>query len=58
MSLLLTLKREREPFPGAGVLFCPWVDLALRHTNIPAGAQQVTGPMATTADTIRCAEAS
>ncbi len=57
MSLLLTLKREREPPPGAAVLFCPWVDLAFRHADIPAGAEQVGGPMATTADTIRCAEA-
>lgn len=57
MSLLLTLKRQREPSPGAAVLFCPWVDLALRHTDVPAGGAQGSGPMATDADTIRCAEA-
>lgn len=57
MSLLLTLKREREPFPAAAVLFCPWLDLALRHTNIRAGAEQVSGPMTTEAEAIRCTEA-
>ncbi len=57
MSALLTLKQEREPLPGAAVLFCPWLDLGLRHTNVPASAEQVSAPMATKAEVLRCAEA-
>jgi acetyl esterase/lipase len=57
MSLLLTLKRDREPSPGAAVLFCPWLDLRLRHTHLPAGGEQAHPPMATDAETRRCAEA-
>jgi monoterpene epsilon-lactone hydrolase len=30
LSVLLTLKQERAPLPGAAVLFCPWVTLAPR----------------------------
>jgi epsilon-lactone hydrolase len=57
MSLLLTLKRDREPSPGGAVMLCPWLDLGLRHTTILEAAEQVSAPMATVADTIRCAEA-
>jgi acetyl esterase/lipase len=57
MSLLLMLKQEREPSPGGAVLLCPWVDLALRHTTLPDAAGQVSAPMATEAETIRCAAA-
>jgi acetyl esterase/lipase len=57
MSLLLTLKRERAPYPGAAVLFCPWLDLGLRHTTLPARAEQVRAPMATHAEASRCADA-
>lgn len=56
MSLLLTLKREREPLPGATVLFCPWLDLGLRHTTLPEAAERAGAPMATEAEAIRCAE--
>jgi acetyl esterase/lipase len=56
MSLLLTLKRDREPSPGAAVLFCPWLDLGLRHTTLPEAAR-VNAPRATEVETIRCAEA-
>jgi acetyl esterase/lipase len=56
MSLLLTLKRDHEPSPGGAVLFCPWLDLGLRHTTLPEAAR-VNAPLATDVETIRCAEA-
>jgi acetyl esterase/lipase len=55
MSVLLTLKREGEPYPGAAVLFCPWLDLGLRHTTLPEAAEPKAAPMATEAEEIRCA---
>jgi acetyl esterase/lipase len=57
MSLLLTLKREREPYPGAAVLFCPFVDLGLRHASRPAAIEGTPAPMTTEVEVIRCAEA-
>ncbi len=57
MSLLLTLKREREPAPGGAVLFCPWLDLTLRHTDLAAAGGQIRAPMATEAEMISCADA-
>ena len=47
MSLLLMLKREREPTPGAAVLLCPWLDLTLRHTDLAPGSEEIEAPMAT-----------
>ena len=57
MSLLLTLKRDDKPFPGAALLLCPWLDLALRHTTLPTAAGEVRAPLATEAESIRCVEA-
>jgi monoterpene epsilon-lactone hydrolase len=57
MSLLLTLKRDREPRPGGAVLLCPWLDLRLRHTTIPGAAGQIEAPMATEAEMSRCTDA-
>ena len=57
MSLLLTLRQEGEPPPGAAVLFCPWLDLGLRHTTIPETAEEAGAPLATKAEALRCAEA-
>jgi epsilon-lactone hydrolase len=51
LSLLLTLKREHLPLPAAAVMFCPWLDLALRTTS-PSDA-----PLATDEDVRRCVEA-
>jgi epsilon-lactone hydrolase len=57
MSLLLTLKREHETSPGGAVLFCPWLDLALRHTTLPEAAGEISAPLATEVEIVRCAEA-
>jgi monoterpene epsilon-lactone hydrolase len=57
MSLLLTLRRDREPTPGGAVLLCPWLDLRLRHTTIPGAAGPIDAPMATDAEISRCVEA-
>jgi monoterpene epsilon-lactone hydrolase len=57
MSLLLTLKREREPYPGGAVLLCPWLDLGLRDTDLPPAADPVRAPMATRAEVNRCTDA-
>jgi epsilon-lactone hydrolase len=54
MSLLLALKREREPPPGAAVLLCPWLYLG---DGLPAVADQVRAPMANDAEARRCADA-
>jgi acetyl esterase/lipase len=57
MSLLLTLKQAREPYPGAAILLCPFLDLSLRHTNRPAAAGPLPAPMTTDVEVIRCSEA-
>ena len=57
MSLLLMLKREREPAPGAAVLLCPLLDLTLRHVDLAPGSEQIKAPMATQVEMIRCADA-
>jgi epsilon-lactone hydrolase len=57
MSLLLTLRRDREPTPGGAVLLCPWLDLRLRHTTIPGAAGPIDAPMATDAEISRCVDA-
>ena len=51
LSLLLALKRDRLPLPAAAVIFCPWLDLALR-TASSSGA-----PLSTEDDVRRCVEA-
>ncbi len=51
MSLLLTLKLEGAPLPGGAVIFCPWVDLALKE---PSGT---TAPLAAADEARRCAAA-
>jgi epsilon-lactone hydrolase len=51
LSLLLTLKRNHLPLPAGAVIFCPWLDLALR-TASPSDA-----PLATDEDVRRCVEA-
>ena len=57
MSLLLTLKEQRAPNPGALVLFCPWLDLGLHDVPRPARAGEAPAPMATDAEVIRCTQA-
>jgi monoterpene epsilon-lactone hydrolase len=57
MSLLLMLKREREPYPGAAVLLCPWLDLGLRHTSLPDATEHTGPPMATFVEVNRCTDA-
>jgi monoterpene epsilon-lactone hydrolase len=49
LSLLLTLKAENEPLPGAVVLQCPVVDLSLRHGRGPGE----TPPPVATDDEVR-----
>ena len=51
LSLLLTLKRDHLPLPAGAVIFCPWLDLALRSSS-PSDA-----PMASDEDVRRCVEA-
>ena len=51
LSLLLALKRDDLPLPAAAVIFCPWLDLALR-TASPSDA-----PLATDEDVRRCVQA-
>ena len=51
LSLLLALKRDHLPLPAAAVIFCPWLDLALR-TASPSDA-----PLATDEDVRRCVQA-
>ena len=51
LSLLLALKRDRLPLPAAAVVFCPWLDLALRAAS-PSDA-----PLATDEDVRRCVAA-
>jgi epsilon-lactone hydrolase len=57
MSLLLSLKREGQPYPGAAVLFCPFLDLGLRHTSLPPAGELVGAPLAAHTEAMRCAEA-
>jgi acetyl esterase/lipase len=57
MSLLLSLRQAGEPAPGGAVLFCPWLDLGLRHTELSDGAPPARAPMATPPEVVRCAEA-
>jgi acetyl esterase/lipase len=57
MSLLLSLKRDSEPTPGGAVLFCPWLDLGLRHAEVAPAAKPSDAPMATEAEVVRCAKA-
>lgn len=57
MSLLLTLKRDREPLPAAAVLLCPWLDLGLRHTSLPGNREKIIAPITTEAEMARCVEA-
>lgn len=51
LSLLLTLKQQDAPMPGATVLFCPWVDLSSRPDGDSANA---TAPLAGVDETSRC----
>jgi len=51
LSLLLALNRDGLPLPAAAVIFCPWLDLALR-TASPSDT-----PLATEEDVRRCIEA-
>ena len=48
LSVLLRLKQQKAPLPGAVVLFCPWIDLggwtSGHHSN-------VTAPLASTDET-------
>jgi len=57
MSLLLTLKRDGEPYPRGAVLLCPWVDLRFRDTTIPGAATPIDAPMATDTEISRCIDA-
>jgi epsilon-lactone hydrolase len=51
LSLLLSLKRDEQPFPAAAVAFCPWLDHAIRT------ASTSDAPMSTEADVHRCISA-
>lgn len=51
LSLLLTLKRDHLPLPAGAVIFCPWLDLALRTGST------TDAPLATDEDVRRCVEA-
>ena len=51
LSLLLALRRDGLPLPAAAVIFCPWLDLALR------GASPSDAPLGTDEDVRRCVEA-
>jgi acetyl esterase/lipase len=53
LSLLLTLREQHVPLPGAAVLFCPWVDLAVRLTS-DGGA--IPARLAAPDDIRRCGE--
>jgi len=48
LSLLLTLKRDREPLPAATVILCPWLDLTERTPSTS------DAPLATDEDVRRC----
>jgi epsilon-lactone hydrolase len=51
LSLLLALKRDRLPQPGAAVVLCPWLDLTLRTPSVS------DAPLAADDDVRRCAAA-
>jgi acetyl esterase/lipase len=51
MSVLLTLKRDGSPMPGAAILFCPFVDLSLRLEGRHTGT---SAPLASLAEVQRC----
>ena len=51
LSLLLALKRDREPLPVAAVILCPWLDLTERT---PSASD---APLAADEDVRRCVEA-
>jgi len=51
LSLLVALKRDREPLPAAAVILCPWLDLTERT---PSSSD---APLATDEDVRRCVEA-
>ena len=51
LSLLLSLKRDRLPFPAAAVVFCPWLAL------LPDAGSASDAPLATEEDVQRCVEA-
>jgi acetyl esterase/lipase len=51
LSLLLALRRDGLPQPGAAVVFCPWLDLALRVSP------SAKAPLASEDDARRCAAA-
>ena len=57
MSLLLTLKDQCAPYPGAAVLLCPWLDLGLHEMARPTDAGEAAAPMATDAEATRCTRA-
>ncbi len=52
LSLLLTLAKQDSPQPGAAVLMCPWLDLALRLQREPS---DVTAPLADENEARNCA---
>jgi acetyl esterase/lipase len=51
LSLLLALKRDRQPQPGAAVVLCPWLDLTLSAPFTP------DAPLAAEEDVRRCVAA-
>ncbi len=51
LSLLLTLAKENAPQPGAAVLMCPWLDLALRLERAPS---DVIAPLAADEEARNC----
>ena len=52
LSLLLTLAEQKAPQPGAAVLMCPWLDLALRLQREP---NDVLAPLADQDEARNCA---
>lgn len=53
LSLLLALRQEQAPLPGGALLFCPWIDLAMRLPATPNAAV----PLGTADEARRCAAA-
>ena len=51
LSLLLSLKRDRDPLPAAAVILCPWLDLS---ESTPSASD---APLASDEDVRRCVEA-
>jgi monoterpene epsilon-lactone hydrolase len=52
LSTLLTLEQQRAAMPGAAVLWCPWIDLALRLER--GDSPNVSAPIAAIDDARRC----